>query len=503
MPIIVIPISGIISYFLLKKFPIHVKFSFLALFFSFIMFLLVAYPLIFIHPYFPASSDVLHVTNTRILNDKIPFTYAPYSDIRFTYQIGFALLSNAFAEVLGFIPDYLIIWFLGVLFSASIILLVYVYVKEISNNEQVALLSVVLVFGSKFVFQNFYYGVFPFVTSFAMMFATLLFFEKKNPLTFLFFPTTLILHPFTGTILTFFLVLKFFFFPDRKFSFFALLSGLVAFPAFLRTYAVVFSNAPSQLLHFNINESMRVVSTLPFWLGPIPLLFFILSAIFAIKKNWKNLLFVYSIMLFIGFILFSGLSLQHNDKFFILFSIFAVLYSGFFFSTSEWNNFYNSSLKKIPFLAIIFLIFAISLATFFLSGDLANARSGSKATISEFQFAKKFYEFDPQLSTAVIVSKGAGWIAAISNKIPYDARSNHFIPDSEIQVAQNDAWNEVIKRNSIQKKIQEGCIKCIAETNAKYLVVNRSQYDLALPYKPIFEYNEFSVFLISDLTSQT
>jgi hypothetical protein len=503
MPFAVITVSAIISYFLTKKFPINEKFSVPALFFSFIMLLLVAYPLLFIHPYFPASSDVLHVTNVRILNDKIPFTYAPYSDIRFTYQIGFALLSNAFTEVFAFIPDYLIIWFLGALFSASIILLVYAYVKETSKSEQAALLSVVLVFGSKFVFQNFYYGVFPFVTSFATMFATLLFLEKKNPLAFLFFPTTLILHPFTGTILAFFLLLKFFFCPDKKFNFFALLSGLIAFPAFLRTYAVVFSNAPSQLLHFNINESIRVISTLPFWLGPLPLLFFILSAIFSIKKNWKNLLFIYSILLFIGFILFSGLGLQHNDKFFILFSIFAVIYSGFFFSTSEWNTFYKSYLKKIPFLAIIFLIFAFSLATFFLSGDLANARSGSKATVQEFQFAKKFYEFDPQLSTAVILSKGAGWIAAISNKIPYDVRSNHFIPDSEIQVAPGDAWNEVVKRNSMQKKIQEGCIKCITETNSKYLVVNRAQYDLALPYKPLFEYNDFSVFLISDLNSQT
>ncbi len=506
VPIPILVASLIAACILLKKFPVavntpmFVKFIFIAVLF------LSAYPLLFLHPFFPASADVLHVTNVRILGEKIPDTYAPYTSLKFTYQIGFALFSNAVSEALFFLPDYQVVWFLGALFSGLIVLFTYWVVKESGGNEKAALVSAALLIGTKFIFQNFYYGVYPLVASFALLLASLLLYEKKSPLLFIVFPATIATHPFSGMILAGFLLAKTVSTRTYKFSLPLFASVVLVFPSLLRTYATLFTNTFAQSFLFRPEDLLMAAFATPFWFGVMPFMLLVLSALSMLHENKRvgSLWLVFSAASFLAYLLLVSIGLQHSDKFFFAFSIFAVLYAGLFFITKTWRVLEERYQRINPFAIAFAVILLVSIAGFFLSSDLTKARAGTKSNVAEQEFAVAFREFDPKLELTIFLNRReegkvdthAGWLAAISNKIPYDIRTSHFIPDSEIQVVAGSGWQEVLERQEVQLRIAQGCIECMLKSGAKYLVVNRQYFKKEYGFQQVFAHGDFIVYKI-------
>lgn len=491
VPVLVVSLA--LAFFLAWRFPIKLDTPPVVLGLVVLMLVLTAYPLILVHPFFPASSDVLHVTHIRILDEKIPDTYAPYSDIRFTYQIGFALFSNALADLFGFVPDYILVWLLGVVFSGLIVLFCYWLVFEITGNPKAALVSAVLVFGSKFIFTNFYFGVFPLVSGFAFFLATVLLFEKKNPVSLLLFPATVVLHPFTGVLLAVFLA----FWTIRKKvwsdGFRHLLALVLALPALLVTYLTVFSNATAVGLQFDFSLLVKALVLVVPWLGVVSFGMFVASIIWARGKPKTDSFLLFALFLGVLSILFFSLGLHHADKFFWLLSLFAVLCGGFLFSTRLWEHL-EKRFGSNAFKVVSAVLLVLCLASFFLSGELVRGRSGSKATVEGEAFAMAFKQFDPSLKTVVFLAKGGGWIAALSEKIPFDVRADHFVQDSELQVSLDSAWETVAARHALQKRIESDCTECVLQTNADYLVVNQNEFGFDFDWPIVFEHGSFRVY---------
>jgi hypothetical protein len=494
LPIPILIVSAFAAFFAVKKWGkeienIPLPKSVLAL--CLLTLALVAYPLLVIHPFFPASSDVLHVTNIRVLGDKIPGTYAPYSDQKLTYQIGFALFSSAVSKLFFFVPDYQIIWCLGLIFSVILVALVYWMALLLSKSHKAALVSAALLLGTKVIFQNFYYGVFPLLASFALFICAWYFFEKKSPLVFLLLPAAIVFHPATGPILAVFLAFKTI--QKRSFTFGLglLLSIGFSVPAIVLTYFPIFANASGQLTPFSVGGLFSALIAVPLWLGLVPLTLFLLSAFFSSNKKSSDL-FIFSIVWLLFYLFFSAIGLPHSDKFFFLFSLFAVIFAGTFFAAPIWEKFEKRHSDWKPFPTALLLIVLLCLASFFVSSDLIHARSGSKATVQDEAFALAFKEFDPSLEKTLFLTSGGGWIAAISNKIPFDPFVDHFLPDSVLQVVAG--FDESLNRQEIQKQIEAGCISCIDQAGVKYVVFNSGQFNFDLGRAPVFEYGPFKVY---------
>lgn len=491
----VLAISAVAAFFLMQRFPLQLEISTIAIGLALLMIVLVAYPLLLVHPFFPASSDVLHVTNVRILTDHIPATYAPYSDLAFTYQIGFALFSNALTDLLPMIPDYQIIWVLGVFFSGLIVLLMYWLVRQLTQNENAALLSAILVFGAKFVFTNFYYGVFPLVASFAFLLAALFLFEIRHPLVFLAVPATIVLHPFTGSALIGILAVLLIWRREWKWGGAALASALLALPSLLRTYSTVISNAGQTAWQINPGLLAKALALVPFWLGWVPFTGLVLALVFFPRSAPQRIWIWLTVLFGVFSVFFISVGLEHAEKFFWLFSIFSVISAGLVLVSPKWNEFSKRFSSRLVHVLLV-LVLLVCIASFFFSGELSRGRAGSKATVEHEQFALAFKTFDPTLKKTVFLSEGAGWITAIANKIPLDVRNSHFIPDSELQVVLDLGWQDVLNRNGLQKKIESGCTACVLETGAYYLAVNRSQFSFSFGFPKVFEYGAFDVYKI-------
>ncbi|MFH0955532.1 MAG: hypothetical protein V1777_05495 [Candidatus Micrarchaeota archaeon] len=493
-PIPILLLSAFAAFFAVKKWGKEIENMPLpksVLVLCLLMLGLAAYPLLLVHPFFPASSDVLHITNIRILNDKIPGTYAPYSDLKFTYQIGFALFSNAVSKLFFFVSDYQIVWFLGLVFSVILVALVYWMAFALSKNHNASLISAALLIGTKVIFQNFYYGVFPLLASFALFIGAWYFFEKKSPLAFLLLPATIVFHPATGPLLALFLAFKTIQKRDFKFGLGLLLSACLSIPAILLTYLPVFTNAPGQLASFSLSGLWAALIAVPLWFGLVPLVLFLLSAVFSSGKKSSDA-FIFSVVWLLFYLFFSAIGLPHSDKFFFLFSLFAVIFAGTFFATFVWEKFEKRHSGWKPFQTVLLLIVLLCLASFFASSDLAHARSGSKATVQDEAFALAFKKFDPALKKTLFLADGGGWIAAVSNKIPFDPLVDHFLPDSVLQVVSGS--DESLNREKIQKQIEAGCISCINQTEVEYVVFNTGQFNFDLGRPPVFEFGAFKVY---------
>lgn len=523
LPIPVLAVSAVIAFLLQKKFPVQMETSVWVVLLFVLMIILTSFPVLFLHQFIPVSSDALHVTNVRILGEKIPETYEPYSSLKFTYQIGFALFSNALVDLsnlIFFVPDYLVIWALGVLFSGLVVLFVYWSVKQITGNEQAALISAILVFGSKFVFQNFYYGVLPLVASFAFLLASILLYEKRSPLVFLLVPATFAIHTFTGIVLVGFLIVKTIVGRESKFGFLSLASLILVVPAFIRTYLTIFSNTPRQHLVFILSEFVKALSVVPLWVGIVPvtiLLFFIFTLI--VSKSLKlhelkqELLFViFSFGSFILYLLMVSFQFEHGDKFIFSTSIFAILSVGVLFNHFKLSNLVGQ-FGRYSLVIVYISLLAVSLLSLSFSSDLYKAAiTGTKSSVEEQNFAIEFKKFDSELKLTLFLNEyvhdksdtHAGWLSIISNKIPYNVRTDHFVPDSNLQVVQDAGWANVLERYNAQVKIENcykltpsnDCHKLVRDTPVEYLVVNTENFSADYPFPMVFTYGNYVVYAL-------
>jgi hypothetical protein len=257
------------TWFLCTRFPVSIEIPAIVWVLTVLLLALLLYPIL-LRGGVDGSADAVSAIATRLMDSKIPATYAPYSDIAYNYQIGFPLLARAVNDFLFFIPDHQIVWMLGALFSALLIPLVYWFCRAFNGSADTALVAAVLVFGTKLVFQDFYYGEYAWALATVLYLCALILWKKRNPLFLLLIPAILTVHPAIALNFLFFAaVLLVFGWLPLEFLVPAVLSGMLALPAFFYTYLPLLKNIAGGAGRdpFSLSSALNNVALVPPWIG--------------------------------------------------------------------------------------------------------------------------------------------------------------------------------------------------------------------------------------------
>jgi hypothetical protein len=492
-------LAGISTCYLYSKYTLEFEIPRRLLILFSLMVIMTAYPLLLIHPYVPASSDALHITISRVLGKKIPLTYAPYSDVRLTYPIGFHLFAKMLDDIVFFVPDYQVLWFLGVLFSSTQVLLLYFFASSIFYSRAHGEWAALLLLGTKTIFQNMYWGGYNVIlaTNLFLLFFVLLL--RGNNLYYLFFPVIFAVHPIGGVMAGVFLMIYHAIYRLTLKQILLLPATLLLLSQyFFRTYYTVWINAQSQEV-FPYAEALPIASFIELivkWFGPIPFLFASLSLLYLIKaKKMPDRGSIFTLGVFsISFALYVFLYLRgymHADKIFILVTISGLLLASIYIGNALTAH---SSGKELLFLLVILLC----ISTFLASKELSHFRSGSKISRDEAEFAVIFAEYDSSLERVLFLTPGKALMSHISKKIPYDVKSGWFMP-SDAQLVWDHKWREMNERREKWEMIYEDkCIECIYKLNVTYVIINKNYFNTTLKEKPVLRYKYFDVYKLSN-----
>ncbi len=473
------------AYCVFRWFPIALEIPPIAWGFFLLLLGLLVVPVLLTHGV-AASADAVTTTAMRIMQTRIPPTYAPYSNISFSYQIGFPLLANALWAHLRFIPDYQFAWMLGAIFGALFVPLLYLFSRTFHLSENIALVSIVLLFGSKLVFENFYWGEFAWLSATVFAMAALIAWKKNNPVVFLFVPAVVTLHPaiaFNLLIWTaVFLALRQL---DKKMILGSVLSVLAAIPALYYNYTPIVSNLLSGHGEgpFRIASGIQNLGILPFWIGTGLTLCFVISLLLwylnrsksAPVPRWPMVLLGVSLL---GFFFLStmGTILANREIELVLFGVLFWTATNFA-STEVFERF------KWPFLAALLLV---GLLSFAFSSSLASQRNGSKISSDEIELANTFKSIDSTRAFTIFLSRGGGKMVEIADKIPFDANSSLLVSTAAVLVIRNKGFDEFKQRHEVQEAIiANRCVQCVLELPVDYAVVDTAYAGFDLPLAPI------------------
>ncbi len=468
-------------------------------------FALGAFSMIFVHPFYPVSADALHVVHTRIITDVIPQSYMPYSGLAFTYQTGFALFSNIFTDIVYFAPDYLVVWFLGLLFSSLQTILVYLVASKFFPLR-IAAISSLLFIGTKTVFQSMFFGVYPLnMAIFLFLFSFYLFIERSR-LCYVTLAAMLAAHPF-GIFLwaMFFPLYSFLNSRVKEFLFSVPPVILLSMPSLLTTYSVVGGNAPS-LAGFMETRFFPAVAALPLWAGGLVFLLALsATALILIERKFTKNSVYWVVCSAVSLLLFLAAHMtgyQHAEKFIV-----PVTYSFLFFSLFLFSLRQNILAGKRYYYAAG-MILVLSIALFFSSSELRHGMGldsmepspERKLSPVEGAFAERYREFDPELKKTLFVTHASSWSAILSNKIPFSVRNAHLVPDSEAQILDGKEWEQIVQEDILWKRIRDGCVECMEGLDVSYIAVNGNIYPSHIDYldsknyERVFEYGGFVVY---------
>ena len=496
-PLILIT-SFLILYFLIKSIPAEIgTVPGEILLLVFIVALLCMHPLLLIHPFYPASNDAFHTIMVRVLqmNGKIPQTFKPYSGISFTYNFGFHLFAKLFTDIFSFIPDYLVLWLLGALFAAVQVILIYIFSKELFNSERVGLYSSFLFIGTKMIYQEMFFGIWPRLLAMDLFLLYFIFFLRKNKLCLLFLPALAAVHAgifFNAAVFSFVYIL----FNRSKFipMLRTLPALILALPSFIIVYSVSFVGlfAKSEFIIMQPTFLVKELMSVALWLGWVPLVVTALGFFWMLykKKYSRKKLFALAV-LFVFVIIYFYLFLKQYPSGNVpmeFAGLGAVLFAGL---TLSEIHFTSANVKKW----VKALIVVLCLLAFFSSGYLAKYRLGSKITPEQAQFAFNFRQYDPALSGVLFLTTGSSKIAEFSNKIPFDVTRGFFLPAVKHIVWHNKAWHMVLHRKELRKHIlQTRCTKCIYDLNVKYVVIDEAYFPVELKQRPVLEYGSIKLY---------
>ena len=471
----------------IKSRPIEIEMPRPVLLASLLMFFLSIYPAVY-HTYsVPASADAVHTTIIRILSSNIPDTYAPYSNLKLTYQIGFHLFGKVITDLLFFIPDYTILLFLGGLFSGLQPILIYIFTFYILKNKGQAALASIILLGTKVTFQNMYWGGWTVILAMDLALITLILFIENKKLSYVYFPATFAVHPIGGLMLIIFLGLYSMFHRDniKKLVYIMPSLFLVIPHTISKNYYTTFTNLFRASTYATENVSFLdfSISTV-LWIGIIPFILLITGILHEYKyKNLSKDFYIITVF-FVSFILYLVLFVKgflNADKIMVLITLSVILIG-------------SVSIKK-PNLKLFLFIGILCVATFFTSHELANLRLGSKISLDEIEFANEFKKFDSELKNTLFLSPGIGWMAHISNKIPYDAKVGWFLAYSDSSVVMDEGYQELNLKHELWEKIVNGCIDCIKSTNVNYIIINKNFFNYSYSLgDPIFKSKYFEVY---------
>ena len=506
-PPLILVVSLFSSYFLWKNYAskIELEIPKIVWLLALIVVAVNAYPLLLLTPNYQASADPLHSVLLRVIDEKIPETFAPYSDLKLSYAIGFHLFVNNFAELFPMLPDYLWNWFFGLIFSGLQVVFFYLFAKALTQNENAAMLSAFLFVGAKTLFQNFLFGLMPWILATLLFFVFMIFFLQKNPLTYLFFPVVFMLHPGASFNMVLFLGLFVFFYREHLKSFLMHLPSLIiALPAILNAYLILIIsllNDPSKTA-FSFSKFVEAFAPLPLWVGLIPSIVLVVAVIFAVKEkqfNKFNFFLVFSLL--ISIVLFGYFAATQGllfGKIVELISFLAIIFASVVLMNSEFEFFGLIEKNKKLIFSIILIVCVFSIVS---SSYLNSLREGDKISKEEAGFAFAFKQFDSGREKALILSNGSSKIAELADKIPFNPARHYFLYYSEQVSVKDAAFFELGKINALWEKIvYTNCMECIEQIDVKYVVVNRDFQNLRgleLNRQKLFSFGNFDVYSVS------
>jgi hypothetical protein len=496
-PVILIA-SFVISYFLIKKFPIKIeRVPREVLLLAVIIAILCAHPLLLLHPFYPASNDAFHTIMVRVLqmNEKIPQTFEPYSGISFTYNFGFHLFVKLFADLFFFIPDYLVLWFFGVFFASVQAILIYFFAKELFVSEKAGLYSALLFVGTKMVYQEMFFGIWPRLLATNLFFLYFIFFLRKNKLCLLFPPALACVHAgifFNVAVFSFLYIL----FNRAKLTpMLKTLPALVlALPSFVIVYSVSLMGlfAQSKFAEITLALLIKELVSVALWLGWVPLV--VAGAGFfwmLYKRNYsKQKLFALAVLVvFVLLYFYLFLKQYPSSNVPMEFAgLGAVLFAGLTLSEIRFKSKEFEKWVKV-------LIIILCLLAFFASGYLTKFRFGSKISAEQAEFAFRFKEYDPALKEALFLTTGSSKIAEFANKIPFDVTRGFFLPAVKHIVWHDAAWQEVLRKKQLREKIlQTKYVQCIYDSNVSYVVIDESYFPVKLKQSPVLEHGNIKLY---------
>jgi len=373
-PLILI-VSVAVTYFLTKQFKLELfQISSSAIYLSLAIAFLVAHPFLFVTPFVDASADPAAHISALAITDSIPETYAPFSYLEYRYQIGFPLLAKMFIDLLPFVSSNFIVWLLGVIFTFLSAILIYTISREFFDDEKAGLIALALFFGSKIIFQNMFWGQYTFILASVFFLATLLTFQKKNKLAYLFFPIIFIAHPGVGFYALIFFGLWTLIYKNYSESLKLFLSGLIALPSFFITYIHFLSNFGNEGIPLTISSLIDNSLIFTLWIGGLIFVLGILGLAFIIyKKDFSKL----NLLLISSFIVSGLISILLSASGKILGGrvVELAMFSGLFLSVYFVLKLVNS--KQKLFIPAFFLILILSFGLFLTSSQLFPLKSGS------------------------------------------------------------------------------------------------------------------------------
>jgi len=496
---LILAVSLPATYLLWKKFPVKSeKTPIQVLMAVFIVAGLCAFPFLVIHPGYMASNDAFHAITLRAMDfsGRIPETYAPYSDISFTYQIGFELFAKTFTDAIFFVEDYQVMWFLGVLLVGIETILMYLVSKELLGSKQAGVWAALLFIGTKTVYINFYFGMFHRILASCLILGFFYFYKKKNKFCYLMVPALMMVHPgyFINLILLMFVYLVFN--PKELKPVLKIIpAGLLAIPAFVQNYSAYIANMFFGKIASGVTraESIQLPSyalayALNLGWGPLVLFGSALSFSLWKKSFSKEKKFALTIFLFASVIFFiSGIfNITLDNVYPWLYSFGAILF------TAAWLGEINLEGKKLK--QVQGIVVVAMLLGFFGSNYLMTRAIGSKISPEEAEFAFEFREFDSELKTVLFLGVSAPKVAELSNKIPFDVTRGWFLPfDSKILLHNEAYFLELEKAELKDSLIESKCIECVYDLNVDYVAVNTEEFP-ELPEAPVLERGEIKLY---------
>jgi hypothetical protein len=494
--LVILVVSLMASYLVLKKIKLPENPSKIAWLLAFVAIALAAHPFLLLHPFYDASADPAATIVSLSIQETIPSTYAPFSDIAFTYELGFPLVAKLFIDLFPTIPPYAVTWGLGILFVLLQALMVYFLARKFFKTEQAGLLGLAFFAGSKLIYQNMYWGQFSWMMATVFFLAFLWFlFEDQKPMLLL-FPAIFVTHPGPAFYTILIGVLLLLFLKNTRKHFLPLLGSLlIALPAFWISYLPLVQGALAKTADITFNSKFAAfVLAIPPWIG-ITFITAVLASFWVIqtKRETQDVFWLtvfassLALILVLGWINTNSASLLAGRIIELLF------FSALFLSVSFLVN--VSWFKKIKFEYVLGAVLILGLVLFFTSTTLTHLRMGSKITPEEAEFAQAFKEFDPDLKVAFIFSKNNAKIGEVSNKIPYHVKSGWYLPYGVHSNLETPAQQKLIEReNTWNRIVTDACAECATKAPVDYIVVNTTFVEMEFNLDPVFTYGTFLVY---------
>ncbi len=434
------------------------------------------------------SADSMHTSMARIIVEKgMQDTYEPYANVSFTYPS--AIFYSWLAPIITVMPfrDYFSLALIGLVFVAIEFALFYILTLKLFENKRIALMALALLATTKFLYQDYYFGLFPRLAATCFFFAFFIAYLSKWNLSkwkykylamLAFMVLATLSHPaYAVFCFGFFFLYVLLGKKETRQSppielFLVWIAVLVG--CALTGSGLTLFNAGSNPISFSFEFGRAISSFLG--MGVILALFYVGAIVFSSKSRITPF-FVLSVLFFIALTVVNHLSINVALTFLTLSGI-------WFVCEMASEDFKRWDLVGIGVVLIIGATFS-----FFAGGYLLSLINGTKISPEGAQFAELFYELDSEPKTVLFLTKGSEGtkIAEFANKIPLDVSTGWFVPKGSLVKDDSEVW----ERKARQERIERG-EECIAN-KFDYIVIDVYEYEL-LKKEPILVFNKFRLY---------